>query len=381
VLTTSAGLSGVAIPSGSTIGVLQSDSKQISIVDLSGATPVVTPPQPIPIASLTAYAAESATVWVAANMNGVILDGTSLSGQPRYLTPGEAWSIAGGTAYVSVSTASGGIYTFDTSTHAAAGTINFSSPLLSASADGTLLAAVGGDIPLAADGTLNIYSLPSGNLLHSFPSAPPQIVTSLSLSGSGTAVAQTFLNSTTPCLGGEVIAVDTGTQLWCGSGNVLRLSPDGSLLAATSGTLGNYSTSIYRNGTLVGAAPGRAVGWVDNGRLLVNGYVQQKYSEQYTGTSLYDPRGTLLTASPLPELQAIQSVDADTVYSAGQNAMYSISQGQPTWVSANAASGVGAVAGPEVVFAAGRLVLAQISPAGAGVAPTGAAALLSHRHQ
>jgi hypothetical protein len=65
----------------------------------------------------------------------------SLAGQRRFLTPGAATSIAAGTKYFAVATASGQIFYFDASTDAMLGTIDFSSSQLAMSTNGTVLAA------------------------------------------------------------------------------------------------------------------------------------------------------------------------------------------------------------------------------------------------
>lgn len=61
----------------------------------------------LPIAYGSAYAAATASQWVVGNRHGVVLYGASLSGTPRYLGLGEAWSIAGGTGRVAIATATG----------------------------------------------------------------------------------------------------------------------------------------------------------------------------------------------------------------------------------------------------------------------------------
>jgi hypothetical protein len=380
VLTQGVGILGQAIPSGSTIGVLPYGTGQVTVVDLSGSTPRVSAAQSVPTAYLSAYAATSASAWVTGNMNGVVFDGTSPPGQPRYLSLGEAWSIAGGTSYVSVATASGSIFIFDPTTNAQIGTISFPASQLSASLDGTVLAAAAdeADAQYETDRSLNVYSLPSGSLIHSFSYAypgPPQ-PTGMSLSGSGTFMGQTFLDASGGC-GVEVIGTTGGTPVWCSPAvhQQLRLSPDGTEESLynlnTNGGPWVPNTTIYHNGTVTGAVSGAAIGWLDNGRLLVNSYVLTQLGTQYAGAGIYDPTGKLLVSAPVPELQSIQLLTGDTVYSPERNIILSLTQGQPSWASANTASGTGAAAGSEVVFVSGTLVLAQPAVTGAA-APAGA---------
>ena len=158
------------IPSGTTIGVVYGEeytlnTNQLAVIDLSGAMPVSTS-YTVPIADLSAYAAVSAGLWVVGNEQGVIFDGASLAGQPRYLTLGQVSSIAAGTGYFSVATASGQIFYFNASTDAMVGTINFLSSQISMSSDGTVLAAssISPDIQNQPNSTVNLYSLPSANL-------------------------------------------------------------------------------------------------------------------------------------------------------------------------------------------------------------------------
>jgi hypothetical protein len=98
------GVETLAIPSGTTIGVLAVGPGQFTVIDLSGATPT-SANYSVPIAFLSAYAETSAAGWLIGNQHGVLIDRESLAAQPRNLTLGAAWSIAGGSAYFSVATA------------------------------------------------------------------------------------------------------------------------------------------------------------------------------------------------------------------------------------------------------------------------------------
>jgi hypothetical protein len=355
-----------AVPSGNTIGILSANTGQITVVDLSGATPVSTT-STAPIVALSSYAASSSTAWVVGNGHGVILDGGSLSSQPRYLTLGRAWSIAGGTAYVSVATASGKILSFDSSTGALANTLNFSSSLLSTSSSGTLLAAMANstDAQYEDERTLNVYSLPSGSVISTFPfsfSTPPTLF-DMSLSGSGTVLAEQIGGSS--CRS-EVLPVTGGTPILCdtkGTLSTLNLSPDGTLVAAATGDLQpGVSTNIYKNGTLVSAVPGWVVGWIDNARFLAITYSNTGIpGNVYNGSIVYDSQGNVLSTQMLPEMHSIQTATANSVYSPTLNKIVSLDNGTSTWASGNAPrdGGIGAITPSQVVFASGNLVLAQ----------------------
>jgi hypothetical protein len=110
---------------------------------------------------------------------------------------------------------------------------------------------------------------------------------------------------------------------------------------------------------LATAVPGWAVGWIDDGRLLVNNYAAGPVFAVFSGCTIYDPTGIKLATPALPELQELQAVTSDSVYSARKNAIFSLTTGASTWTSADPSVGVGAVSGSFVVFESGSRVLAE----------------------
>jgi len=255
---------------------------------------------------------------------GVVLDGASLAGQPRFLALGPAKSISGGAGYFSVATASGQILYFNASTDASVGTINFSSSLLSMSSDGTVLAAASQrpETGIPPNSSVNIYSLPTATPINTFSYNALETI-DISLSGSGTVLAQ--LPSNAPGCEAAAVAVTGGAPIWCdttGADNV-QLSPDGTLVAASTSPYSapNPTTSIYKNGVLTTTVPGWIVGWLDNARFLADNYQEE-------------------------------------VVPPGSTA-FSLTTSAPTWLSGNSSTGVGALSGSQVVFASGNLVLAQ----------------------
>jgi hypothetical protein len=366
VLTTTGG--DEEIPSGSTIGLVS--GTQISVVDLSGALPV-SASYTSPIPQLTGYGANSAAVWLTGNQYGLVLDGASIATQPRYLTLGSVWSIAGGANYFSVAMASGAIRYFSANTDSPAGTIPFLSSQLITSADGTILAAAANTY-YGTDRTVNVYSLPGGTLLSNWPSttssSPTQSLADLSADGKTLA----FIYSS-GCLGLAIAATGVSPPSWCDtvtSPNVVRLSPDGTLVAASTQPMPVAAvTDIYKNGTLVTTVPGWAVGWLDNGRLLDNQYTDNRVFT-YQGAQIVDPSGQLLATPPIPGMMALEVVTPDTIYYAGMpnsgplaqapaNTIVSLTTGASVWASGDTARGIGAVSGSQVIFASGSLVLAQ----------------------
>ena len=373
-LTAKPGVLAVAIPSGTTIGVLPYGAGQLSVIDLSGATPIMSAPYSVPVPLLTGYAAATAADWVVGNTNGVIFDGASIGGTPRFFAQGTAWSISGGTNYFSVATAAGSVFNFAADTDAPIGSLSYSSSQLSSSSAGSVLAALPGiiDYQFGPTEPLTIYSLPSGGVLNSF-SVPQLSPRSISLSSSGTVLAE--VGQTQPCYN-EVLQVAGGTPIWCDSSNTFTrvvLSPDGTLIAATINsaypTIGqDTTTSIFKNGTLVTSVPGLAAGWIDNGRLLVDTLKSDAYALNidFGPSVLYSPLGVSLGNAPLPPLDTFDVVGSDSVYApsavyakSATNEIFSLTTGAVIWASGNASTGVGAVSGSQVVFASGTYVLAQ----------------------
>ena len=113
-----------------------------------------------------------------------------------------------------------------------------------------------------------------------------------------------------------------------------------------------------KNGVLVAAVPGWAVGWIDNSRLLVNSYTSGRQLV-YAGSTIYDPTGAKVATPPLPELREFQVATSDWIYSAQQNTIYSLTTGVAVWTSPNPSAGIGAVSGSNIVFESGTRVLVE----------------------
>jgi hypothetical protein len=345
-------------PSGTTIGIPASGAGQITVIDLSGVTPV-SAAYTVPIAYLYAYGATSSAAWFAGNEHGVLLDGASLATQPRYLTLGAAWSIAGSAGYLTVSTASGEIFNYDASTDALVGTIAFSSSQVALSSSGTVLAALSDavDAQYEAGQVVNIYALPTGNVINSFPNTG-QAPLSISLSGSGTVLSQNYGYTSPGCIN-EVISTTGSTPIWCSTNPVyqgVQLSPDGTLIAASTGIDSAGSTNIYKNAALATAVPGWAVGWLDDSRLLA---ITFDSKNNYLGSVIYGPTGSVLAKAPIPEFYTMNVVSPTSVYSPELNIIVSLTTGATAWASGNASRRLGAVTASQVIFASGSRVLVQ----------------------
>jgi hypothetical protein len=204
----------------------------------------------------------------------------------------------------------------------------------------------------------------------------------MTLSASGTVIGEVLSNDGASGSGSalQALPVTGGAPLWSlaqppSALQPLLLSPDGTLAAVSNEppqTGGGVSTatSIYLNGTLSTSLSGWAVGWIDNGRLLVNNYNSNTESNgTYLGAAIYSPSGTLLASPSIPELQSFQvvtpqSTAPDLLYSPTLNSIVSLTSGTTTWTSASPPGGgnnsyQGAVAGSQIVFRSGNLVLAE----------------------
>lgn len=371
-------LGGPILTTATALGLLGSNSVgtagsgSLSVINLSGATPTRTDfTLPVGGGGANVFAATSASQWVVGDQFGVVLDGAGLPATPRYFSYGQAWSIAGSPSLVAIATASGRILYYDSAMLHLQGTIRDFSSKLQLSGDATVLAAQGNNLEAQynPDQSLNIYSLPSQSVLAHWPypfvGPPPYppVPQDIALSSSGDVLAQMLTDSRkvtgiTPA--SNVIWTDNngGVRLPPGPyGQQVRLSPDGTLIAAAVGNAAN----IVKNGTLVTAVNGWPLGWVDNGHLIVNLYnpnPPHDGTSPYMGASILDPTGKTLGNSAIPELFEIQPLTADAIYSPGYNTILSLSTGAVTWSSGDTARGEGAVAGGYVVFASGTRVLA-----------------------
>jgi hypothetical protein len=349
------------VGSGSALAVFSNTTpSQVTVVDLSGAT-IASNVYSLPIVNDTTFAAASAAKFVVGNTNGVVLDGTTLSGTPQYLSLGAAESIAGGGGVAAIATAAGKLYVINPATQTVQNSLEITSSQIQLSADGSVLAAIsdlfdGGEQlePL----TLRVLSLPTGSLINTFTGT--SVSTTFSLSGSGTLIET----------GPGVTAVTGGPVLWA------VVDPQASFLFSTAGTDfvtgtsaqngGTFCTpsiNFYENYTRVNAntIAGAYAGWIDQDHVLVNAYTEGDLCQySFTSASIYDATGALVSATTLPELRSIQAVSSGSVYSRDRNAIYSLTTGQATWSgpSVSGYASTGAVAGSYVVYPSGASVVA-----------------------
>ena len=377
---------GMVVPAGSTVGLLTLGMfgvGEVTVVDLSGATPTSTNVT-APINALTAYAATSSATWIAGNVAGVIYDGASTPAAPRYLDYGQVTSITGSVSNIAIATASGRIVYFNAATNALEGTIAMPADTVQLSADGSVLAAatIGSNFDpdfyyLGVD-VINVYALPAGRLTATYSSQPygtsagPSFA-SMTLSGSGTVLGESFIGSSPPPCAAQTAAVSNGAVLWCGTGGPpLALSSDGTAVGV--GGAAPCSSNVYVNASLTTAVPGMVDTWLSSTTMLVDTctYNPNERLSEFTGTAIYNTAGTVVFSTPLPSIGTAQPLSSTSVYSQQINAIYSVSSATATWASGSNApspnngyyyvTSAGAVAGFQVVFLSGispNLVLAE----------------------
>ncbi|NYF92049.1 putative Ig domain-containing protein [Tunturiibacter empetritectus] len=386
----------VVIPSGSTLGVLPYGTPAASTIDLSGTTPTLSSSTALPVAYEHAFAALSPSQWAVGNVHGVVLDGPSATTTPRFFGYGTAYDIAAAPGHVVISTAIGKILEFETSSPAIVGSINFPAGKIVLSSDGSVLAAAASfaDSQYEPDRTLNIYSLPAGTVTYSFPyqlTTPHQttpFLSDFSLSGSGTALGQylgtpngsntVYTRQVTPLSGSPIIWSDNPPSDLDSGNSAIFLSPDGTLVAVSTGAESSTSTtSIYKNGTLAATVNGYVVGWIDNNRVLVNTFgtdIRPETLPPYTGTVIYDATGAQLTTlNALPQLApgmegagGFLTVDSNSIYS--NYSIYSLTTGAVTWTEPLSLGGVkiqpqvgpSALSGNYLVFVYGARILVDL---------------------
>jgi hypothetical protein len=356
------GTLGEVIGSAHTLALIASGTPAIGIVDLSGSAPVRTD-YVSPLAYVRQYAAISASEWAFAAGDGVVM-GELGAGLPQFYTRGRAVSIAGSGSRVAVATAAGEIVYFNATTQALEGTIGWPSSQLSLSADGSRLgasASTEGD-QFLPDRTLRIYSLPSDTILqewpYSFTGGQPWS-SDFSLSASGNLVGQTLVlfNGFNWPGTQRVVRLD-GTVTWSQSVTLndphmrVHLSSDGSRIAvADRACASDTGTNIFEGSTLVGAAAGCPVGWIDDARLLVNRYVPP--GANYSGAQIVDATGLILATPALVEVREIQALGGNEIYSPERNQIFDVATGNPVWSSPTPTGDsihAGAVAGNNVYF-------------------------------
>lgn len=344
-------------PQGLRLVLAFTSTPQISIIDLSSATPTRTDHPLSEDPGLVAFA--DATHWVYSTTGGVIVDETTTPGTPVLFGYGAVEAVAGGATRVAVATKFGKILYFDVQSKTLEGEFDFPASRLELSDDGTILAAV--ETTLSSS-TLKIFELPGEQELYSETFSGPNDLDAISLSSDGQVLTKVlsgpsyFEVTASPATG--------GTALWSITGNSLNMpsrieiSPDASLAALMTGDLVSGAANIYRDGALVGAANGMPVGWVDDARLMMNTYRWGSVANAiYESAHLVDEEGNVLHTLPdlVREVKYLQPVSGDRIYSFDRNAIYSLTTGETVWTGSvtiqnNTPYRRSSVAGDYVIF-------------------------------
>ena len=343
----------------------------LTFIDVSGSTPAAPVVKSLPVGGGDVYhytyAAVSASSFVTGTGSGVLFDGASPISAPRYLDYGQVWSIAGNGTRFAIATASGRVLHYNSATGTLENTISDFSSQLVLSADGAELAAAGAFTSLSGAELTDthktrIYTLPGDSVLSTWPAnntdLPP---VNIDLSGNGSVLAQTFTGATA-----AANPASGGGATWSTAANCVTIhtSPDGSQLGCNA-ALNNQSptpatSQLFANSSGSQGTPltGWVMGWLDAGHILVNHYkLVGGNLPQFDHATVNDPTGAELSTSGLPFLLSVQVLALNSIYSQDRNAIYSVDTGATNWLSATQSRGVGAVAGSNVVFAAGPYVL------------------------
>jgi Putative Ig domain len=330
--------------SGPTIAVAGSGS--LNILDLSGASPVVT--NYTTPSSWSVYAQVSSSQVVTGSGSGVIADVSTST--PRYFDYGQALSIAAssGAGRAAIATGSGSILYFDTTTNTLVSTINFPATKIALSADGTTLAAI---TSTSSSSSFNVavYQPPSTTPIYTQQVASPG-PTYVSLSANGQVMV----------LDDSVLSLPSGSVILSGAPGTIYLSPDGTLAAASTGQpVAGTTTNIYTNGTLTTAVNGYTLGWIDNNDLLVNNFSVNSIVINYLGCSIYSATGTANGFCNLPQLPDFQQLSSTLVYWPERNKLLTVATGGAAWLSGSPLTGVSAANGSDVVFVSDAQVLSE----------------------
>jgi hypothetical protein len=136
------------------------------------------------------------------------------------------------------------------------------------------------------------------------------------------------------------------------------LSPNGQLGAVAPAQRSvAEGTNVCTNGTLTGAVPGFVGGGLDDSRLLVSRYLNDKY-----GTPFFDrvevmsTMGVVQASLQILPVSSIQVVSANSFYEPSVNKIYDATTGAVLFSTSDTPLGKGAVSGANVVFGAGSLV-------------------------
>jgi hypothetical protein len=315
--------------------------------------------KPVSTPYLTALSIDDGGLLSAGNNKGAVYEvGTKADPlQEGPLGCGQVLASAGSAGRAVVSTASSRILAFDvtggTTTLAKSWLMSPTPSRLALTTDGSLLGALpfGGYPPgYPGDKTLHLLEFPGLVEINAFPDTRD-----LSLALSGTRVGRSIYPS-----GRAVTSTAGNTVVWSDTSQTPTpfVSPSGASFAVSDQppiAVPWVSTQIYDGSTLVNAVSGYAVGWIDDGRLLIQTYKDGpppfEATPVYDSSFIYDAQGNLLTTPPLPRITDFDVVAPGKILSHYDGKIYDVQTGGVVWSNPVAGAASGVEAGGSVVFA------------------------------
>ncbi len=347
------------------IGVVPYGESSLDIIQL-GPNGISRTTEVIGTPYLSAVAISPSGAWVVGSRDGQVQDHASGASTLQSLGCGAPLSVSGSpTGMAALSTASGKILllnlqptskTFQT-------VLNFPSSHVELSADSSVLVASG--ITTASqywnDRSLRVYSMPTASQTYVWPYAYgdyPTIFSDFSFARSGLRIAHLlgtydgnkwiYTRKVTDS-GGAVLFTETSINA-----EALRLSPDGTIAALSSGgRTASATTQLYKNLTLSGALSGYALGWISDDRVLVNSYNTRG---QFEHAIIYDSEGSMVSVTTLPEIEEFMPISSTLIYDKHNNLTYDLQSGDVVW---SGPPGWGTIAGDYAVSIQGSLVFAE----------------------
>jgi hypothetical protein len=352
VLTHTADSLGHVIASGPALGVLPYGINTFDVIHLDPAGVAVTT-HSIPGAYLQAFGESDGVHWTVGGESGQVYASVTTGAPPVNLGCGAVLSTSGspgGTA--AVATTTGGVIIADVSASSPAirGVFPFASSRVVLTSDAGLLGMMA-TVAFAQyhdDNTLRFVALPSGAVVSSIPrswSTSPPLLVDFDMAAGGSSIVQDLELAVSPARTQEVTGLDGGVVLSVmGDSNnnttTVRLAPGGSSSAApVPGSM--PTTNIYRDASLIGAAPGTVEGWLDDGRLLMAQYTSSPGALVCVGAAIFDPTGVMLAPTvPLPCSDSFDIVSPTRLYYGNDrsqpgysvvNKLYDLTTGAVLW--------------------------------------------------
>jgi hypothetical protein len=315
-----------------------------------------------------AFAVTTDGDWAVANQ-GIVFD--SAHAAVDHVTPlncGLVTSISGSRGgRAALATASGQILHFVPSGGAPGpiGVVPVRSNNVQLTSDGNTLAT-----SLTTADEIRLFTLPSGDLSRTFALAATTAssLDDYTLSAAGARIGTEGGGAgTVTTLADGTTYFDSSLANFPSGIDHIYISPDENLVGVSGSRATNVGTEIYMGNTLIGAANGYLVGWIDSSRLIVQTYgMSGGGGIRYVQTNIVDTEGNIVANDiPADEVQYDDhfiAIDSDRLYLPERNNILTISTGNKTSVAptfTRRTRTLGAVAGQYIVYVNGNFVYAQ----------------------